>query len=61
MTCSHRIAQTASALSLAMVVTLAVLGSLNHLATEQHAATVLARAASPQQAQGGALAVAERS
>lgn len=46
-----RITQTATALSLSLLVTLALLGSLNGLATEQHAATVLARATAALQAQ----------
>ena len=40
-----RFTQTAAALGLSLVVTLATLGSLNGLATEQHAATVMAKAA----------------
>ena len=43
--------QTVSALGLALLVTLATLGSMNHLAYEQHAATVLACSAALQQAQ----------
>lgn len=46
-----RFTQTTAALGLALVVTLGLLGSLNGLATEQHAATVMARAAATQQAQ----------
>lgn len=46
-----RISQTATALGLSLVVTLALLGSLNGLATEQHAAAVLARATAALQAQ----------
>ncbi len=43
--------QTVSALGLALLVTLATLGGMDHLATAQHAATVLARATAVQQAQ----------
>lgn len=43
--------QTVNALSLALLVTLATLGGMNRLATEQHASSVLARAAAVQQAQ----------
>lgn len=43
--------QTASALGLALLVTLATLGGMNRLAAEQHASSVLARAAAVQQAQ----------
>ena len=50
------IARTATALGLALGLTLVALGSLNHLATEQHAATVLAKAAAAQQAQASAAA-----
>ena len=46
-----RISQTATALGLSLAVTLALLGSLNGLATERHAATVLARATAALQAQ----------
>lgn len=46
-----RFTQTAAALGLSLVVTLATLGSLNGLATEQHAATVMAKAAAVQPAQ----------
>lgn len=46
-----RFSQTAAALGLSLLVTLALLGSLNGLATEQHAATVLARATAALQAQ----------
>lgn len=46
-----RFAQTATALGLSLLVTLALLGSLNGLATEQHAATVLAKATAALQAQ----------
>ena len=38
-----------AAIALALSLTLATLGSLNLLATEQHAATALARAAAAQQ------------
>ena len=41
---------TAAALGLSLMVTLVTLGSLNQLATEQHAATVLAKATATQQA-----------
>ena len=43
--------QTASALGLALLVTLATLGGMNRLAAEQLASSVLARAAAVQQAQ----------
>ncbi len=43
--------QTVSALSLALLVTLATLGGMNRLATEQHASSMQARAAAVQQAQ----------
>ena len=46
-----RVCQTATALGLSLLVTLALLDSLNGLATEQHAATVLARATAALQAQ----------
>jgi hypothetical protein len=46
-----RLAQTTAALGLSLLVTLALLGSLNGLATEQHAATVLAKATAALQAQ----------
>lgn len=46
-----RLSQTVTALGLSLAVTLALLGSLNGLATEQHAATVLARATAALQAQ----------
>jgi hypothetical protein len=46
-----RLSQTVSALSLSLLVTLALLGSLNGLATERHAATVLAKATAALQAQ----------
>ena len=39
------ITRTAASLGLALAVTLATIGSVNHLATEQHAATVMAKAA----------------
>lgn len=45
-----RLSQTVTALGLSLAVTLALLGSLNGLATEQHAATVLARATAALQA-----------
>jgi hypothetical protein len=45
-----RISQTVTALSLSLVVTLALLGSLNGLATEQHATTVLAKSTAALQA-----------
>lgn len=47
-------------LGLALMITLATLGSLNHLATEQHAATVMAKAAAAQQAQASAATAAQR-
>ncbi|MES2718098.1 MAG: hypothetical protein V4795_20185 [Pseudomonadota bacterium] len=56
-----RIARTTAALGLALCMTVVALGSLNHLATEQHAATVLAKAAAAQQAQASAAAAAQRS
>lgn len=56
----RRTLHTTTALGLALMVTLATLGSLNHLATEQHAATVLARAAAAQQAQASAATAALR-
>ena len=43
--------RSATALGLSLLVTLALLGSLNGLATEQHAATVLAKATAALQAQ----------
>ena len=43
--------QTASALGLALLVTLATLSGMNRLAAEQHTSSVLARAATVQQAQ----------
>ena len=46
-----RRSQTIAAMGLSLAVTLALLGSLNGLATEQHAATVLARATAVLQAQ----------
>ena len=46
-----RRSQTITALGLSLAVTLALLVSLNGLATEQHAATVLARATAALQAQ----------
>lgn len=55
------ISQTAAALSLAVVVTLALLGSLNGLATEQHAATELSKTAALQPAQASSTAAAGRS
>ena len=48
---SPRITQAAVALGLSLAVTLGLLGSLNGLATERHAATVMANAAAAQQAQ----------
>ena len=47
---SQGFAPTATALGLSLMVTLTTLGSLNQLATEQHAATVLAKATAAQQA-----------
>jgi hypothetical protein len=49
-----------TALALALGMTLVALGSLNHLATEEHAATVLAKAAAAQQAQASAAAAGRR-
>ena len=46
-----RLTRSATALGLSLLVTLALLGSLNGLATEQHAATVLAKATAALQAQ----------
>ncbi|MBC7729765.1 MAG: hypothetical protein H7242_19575 [Microbacteriaceae bacterium] len=46
-----RLIQSATALGLSLAVTLVLLGSLNNLATEQHAATVLAKATAALQAQ----------
>ena len=43
-----------AALGLALSLTLVTLLSLDHLATEQHAGTMLARAAAAQQAQASA-------
>ena len=40
--------RTATALGLSLMVTLATLGSLNQLATDQHAATVQAKATAAQ-------------
>ncbi len=53
---ANTIAQQAAALGLALCMTLVALGSLNHLATAQHAASVLAKAAAAQQAQASATA-----
>lgn len=50
------IARHAASLGLALCMTLVALGSLNHLATAQHAATMLAKAAAAQQAQASAAA-----
>ena len=61
MNTTHRIAQSAAALSLALIVTLACLGSLNRLATDQHAATARAKAALLAQTQASTRAAAERS
>ena len=47
---SQGFARTAAALGLSLMVTLVTLGSLNQLATEQHAATALAKATAAQQA-----------
>lgn len=57
---AQKIARTAAALSLALGMTLVSLASLNHLATEQHAATVLAKAAATQQNQAANAAAAHR-
>ena len=46
---SQGFARIATALGLSLMVTLTTLGSLNQLATEQHAATVLAKATAVQQ------------
>jgi hypothetical protein len=56
-----RIIQTVSALGLALLTTIATLGSLDHLAVEQHAATVLAKAAASQQTQASAKPASARS
>jgi hypothetical protein len=56
-----RFVQTAAALGLSLVVTLATLGSLNGLATEQHAATVMAKAAAAAQQAQNASGTAARS
>jgi hypothetical protein len=58
---ASRALQTVSALGLALLTTLATLGSLDHLAVEQHAATVLAKAAASQQAQASAKPASARS
>jgi hypothetical protein len=55
---TRQTAQTVSALGLALLLTLATLGSLNHLATAQHGAFVLARAAAVQQTQALTLSAA---
>lgn len=52
--------RTATALGLALMITLVTMGGLNHLATEQHAATVMAKAAAGQQAQASAATAALR-
>jgi len=44
-TFAAQVTRIATSLGLALAVTLATVGSLNHLATEQHAATVMAKAA----------------
>ena len=59
-TTARTIIRNSAALGLALGMTLVALGSLNHLATEQHAATVLAKAAAAQQAQASAAAAAKR-
>lgn len=59
MTAFTTIARQAAAIGLATCMTLVALVSLNHLATEQHAATVLAKAAAAQQ-QAQAIAAATR-
>jgi hypothetical protein len=50
MNTTHRIAQSLTALGLSLIVTLATLGSIDGLATEQHAAAVMAKAAAAAQA-----------
>ena len=45
---ARRLTQSATALGLSLLVTLATLGSLNQLAGEQHATTLLAKAAAHQ-------------
>ena len=50
-----------AALGLALSLTLVTLLSLDHLATEQHAGTVLARTAAAQQAQASAAGSGARS
>ena len=49
-----RLTQTAAALGLSLLVTLATLGGLDGLATGQHAASMMARASAAQQAQAPA-------
>ena len=58
---STRIAHTLAAAGLSLCMTLAALGGVDHLAQNQHAATVLAKAAADQQAQAAAQAAAQRS
>ena len=58
---ARRLTQSATALGLSLLVTLATLGSLDRLAGEQHAATLLAKAVVHQAEQARlALPVASR-
>lgn len=57
---STRTAHALAAAGLSLCMTLAALGSVDHLAQSQHAATVLAKAAAAQQAQAAAQAAANR-
>ena len=58
-TTARQIARHATAAGLAACMTLVALLSLNHLATEQHAATVMAKTAAAQQ-QAQAIEAARR-
>ena len=58
----QQVTQTVCAFGLALLTTLATLGSLNHLAAEQHAAVQMAKAAAAaQQAQASARPAPARS
>ena len=57
---STRIAHTLAAAGLSLCMTLAALGSVDHLANSQHATTVLAKAAAAQQAQAAAQSASPR-
>ncbi len=57
---STRIAHALAAAGLSLCMTLAALGSVDHLAQSQHAATVLVKAAAAQQAAAAAQAAAAR-